>query len=31
VLNLTLVSKSDRREAMALLRAVHSHFRPKLA
>jgi hypothetical protein len=31
VLNLTLVSKNDRKEAMALLRAVHSHFRPKLA
>lgn len=31
VLNLTLVSKRDRKEAMALLRAVHSHFRPKLA
>lgn len=31
VLNLTLVSKMDRKEAMALLRAVHSHFRPKLA
>ncbi len=31
VLNLTLASKKDRKEAMALLRAVHSHFRPKLA
>ena len=31
VLNLTLVSKMDRPEAMALLRAVHSHFRPRLA
>ena len=31
VLNLTLVSKNDRQQAMALLRAVHSHFRPKLA
>ena len=31
VMNLTLVSKKSRNEAMALLRAVHSHFRPKLA
>jgi hypothetical protein len=31
VMNLTLVSKKGRNEAMALLRAVHSHFRPKLA
>ena len=31
VMNLTLVSKKGRDEAMALLRAVHSHFRPKLA
>ena len=30
VLNLTLVSKKGRKEAMALLRAVHSHFRPNL-
>ena len=31
VMNMTLVSKKGRNEAMALLRAVHSHFRPKLA
>ena len=31
VLNLTLVSKNDRKEAMALLRAIHSHFRPRLS
>ena len=31
VINLTLVSKKDRNEAMGLLRAVHSHFRPTLA
>ena len=31
VMNLTLVSKKGRNEAMTLLRAVHSHFRPKLA
>ena len=31
VVNLTLVSKRDRKEAMGLLRAIHSHFRPKLA
>jgi len=28
VINMTLVSKKARSEAMALLRAVHSHFRP---
>ena len=28
VINLTLVSKKGRNEAMGLLRAVHSHFRP---
>ena len=31
VINLTLVSKKGRNEAMALLRAVHSHFHPKPA
>jgi hypothetical protein len=31
VINLTLVSKRSRAEAMGLLRAVHAHFRPKLA
>ena len=31
VVNFTLVSKQDRQQAMALLRAVHSHFRPTLA
>ena len=31
VMNLTLVSKKDRNEAMGLLRAVHSHFHPKPA
>ena len=31
VMNLTLVSKKGRNQAMALLRAVHSHFRPGLA
>jgi hypothetical protein len=31
VFNLTLVSRRDREQAMALLRAVHSHFRPYLA
>lgn len=30
VVNLTLVSKRGRDEAMGLLRAVHAHFRPKL-
>jgi hypothetical protein len=29
VFNLTLVSRRDRGEAMRLLRAIHSHFRPK--
>jgi hypothetical protein len=29
VLNFTLVSQAERKQAMALLRAVHSHFRPK--
>ena len=31
VKNLTLVIKKGRNQAMALLRAVHSHFRPGLA
>lgn len=31
VVNLTLVSQRDRQEAMGLLRAVHSHFQPRLA
>ena len=31
VINMTLVSKKGRVEAMGLLRAVHSHFRPKPA
>jgi len=31
VINLTLVSKRNRDQAMGLLRAVHAHFRPKLA
>lgn len=31
VINLTLVSRRSRAEAMGLLRAVHAHFRPKLA
>ena len=31
VINLTLVSQRSRDEAMGLLRAVHAHFRPKLA
>ena len=31
VVNVTLVSQHDRKEAMNLLRAVHAHFRPTLA
>lgn len=31
VINMTLVSKKGRDEAMGLLRAVHSHFQPKPA
>ena len=31
VINMTLASKKGRNEAMALLRAVHSHFHPKPA
>ena len=31
VLNLTLVCKSDRAEAVASFKAIHAHFRPRLS